>query len=136
MLSQPRKTKYRRSFRPKVGGKAYRGSKIAFGDWGLKVIKPGWITARQLESARKAIVHHTKRQGKLWIRVFPHFPITSRAAGAHMGGGKGDLDHYVANVKAGAMIFELAGLTDEVMLKALKAAAAKFSLPTKIAKEE
>ncbi len=135
MLLQPRKTKYRRIFRPKVGGKAWRGSQLAFGDYGLKVLKPGWITARQLEAARKAVVHHTKRQGKLWVRIFPHFPVTGRAAGAHMGGGKGDLDHYIANVKGGTMIFELAGLASEVKEKALRAAAAKFSLPTKIVKE-
>ena len=136
MLLQPRKLKYRRNFNPKVKGKAWRGGQLAFGEWGLKVLKPGWLTARQLEAARKAIVHHTKRQGKLWVRVFPHHPITGRAAGAHMGGGKGDPSYYIANAKAGSLIFELSGLTEDVVKKAFRAAANKLPLPAKIVTKE
>jgi len=136
MLLQPKKLKYRRNFRPKVGGLAWRGSKLAFGEYGLKILKPGWITARQLEAARKAIVHHTKRQGRLWIRIFPHHPITGKAAGSHMGGGKGDPSYYIANLKAGTLVFELAGLPPEVVRKALRAASNKLSLPTKVVSQE
>jgi len=136
MLRQPKKIRYRRCFNPKVGGRAYKGGHIAFGDWGLKVLKPGWITARQLEAARKAIVHHTKRQGKVWIRIFPHHPVTGKAAGSHMGGGKGDPAYYVANVKAGSLIFELVGVPEAVVKKALRAAGNKLPLPTKIVAKE
>lgn len=131
----PKKAKYRKQFRGKMKGRSHRGSKLGFGDWGLKSLESAWITSRQIEAARKAITHHTKRGGKLWIRVFPDKPVTKKPAEVRMGGGKGAVDHYVAVVKPGRIIFELAGVDEELAVRALELAGRKFSIKTVVVKE-
>jgi len=131
-MLQPRKTKYRKQFRGKMKGVASRGSTLAFGDYGLKSLGRGWLTAKQIEAARVAITHYTKRGGKIWIRVFPDKPITSKGLGVGMGAGKGDVVGYVAVVRPGKIIFELGGVTSDIAHEALRRAAAKLPFKTKI----
>ncbi len=130
-MLQPKKSKYRKAFRGRRKGLSTRGAEVSFGDFGLKAIENGWLTARQIESARRTITHHTKRVGKLWLRVFPHKPITKKAAGAKMGSGKGDIETYVAVVKPGRVIFELAGVSETVAREAFRKAAHKLPMKTK-----
>jgi len=130
----PKKAKYRKQFRGKMKGAAKRGSRLDFGEFGLKAMESSWITSRQIEAARKAIVHRTKRGGKLWIRIFPDKPVTMRPAEVRMGGGKGPVDHYVAVVRRGRIIFELAGVEEKVAVEALERAAQKFPIKTRIVK--
>ena len=127
-MLQPRKQKYRKQFRDKNRGEAIRGSDIHFGEFGLKALAHCWLKVNQIEAARKAIVHHTKRKGKLWIRVLADKPVTKKGAGVRMGGGKGDVDHYVVVIKPGRIIFELAGIEKHIAQAALKAASAKLPL--------
>lgn len=133
-MLQPKKRKYRKDFRGKRGGVATRGSEVSFGDWGLKALEVGWLSARQIESARRTITHHTKRGGKLWIRIFPHKPITKKAAGAKMGAGKGDIDEYVSVIKPGRVLFELGGTDEETAREAFRKAAHKIPMPTRVVK--
>ena len=102
-MMQPKKSKYRKEFRGTMDGIATRGSDVEFGEYGLKVTQSSWITAAQIEAARRTITHHTKRGGKLWLRIFPHKPLTHKAAGSKMGSGKGDIDKYTAVVNLGAL---------------------------------
>lgn len=132
----PKKAKYRKRFKGRIKGKAYRGSHLDFGDYGLKALEPCLLSSRQIEAARKAIVGRTKRGGKLWTRIFPDKPITKKPSESEMGRGKGPVDHYVAVVKPGRMIFELAGVDEEVATDALRRAAAKLPIKTRIVKEE
>ncbi len=134
-MLEPRKSKYRKQFRGKMRGKSGRGSTLAFGDYGLKCLGRGWLTARQIEAARRAITHRTKREGKVWIRVFPDKPVTKKAAGVRMGSGKGDIDHYVAVVTPGRIIFEIAGIDEETASEAIRLAAAKLPFKTKFIKK-
>ncbi len=129
-MLQPKKRKYRRSFRGKRRGIATNGSSIAFGEYGLKAVSNGWVSARELEAARKKITYVTKRAGKYWIRAFPHKPITKKAVGVKMGSGKGDIDQYVAVVKPGMVLFEIGGVTEEVAKSALRKAGHKISVKT------
>ncbi len=128
----PKKRKYRREFRGKMKGKSQRGSKLSFGEYGLKSLGNCWLTGRQIEAARRAITHHTKRGGKLWIRVFPDKPVSAKTSGMRMGRGKGPVDHYVAVVKAGRVIFELGGVAEQTANEALDRAAHKLPVATKI----
>ena len=128
----PKKRKYRREFRGKMKGKSLRGSELSFGEYGLKSLGNCWLTGRQIEAARRAITHHTKRGGKLWIRVFPDKPVSAKASGSAMGRGKGPVDHYVAVVKAGRVILELGGVGEQVANEALARAAHKLPVATKI----
>jgi len=128
----PKRRKYRRDFRGTIKGVAQRGVDLSFGDWGLKALGSGWITARQIEAARRAVAHHTKRSGKFWIRIFPDKPVTAKAAGMRMGRGKGPVDHYVAVVKVGRMLFELGGVGGTLAREALERASRKLPLKTKI----
>lgn len=130
-MLQPRRRKYRKEFRGRRKGMALRGNQVAFGDYGLKALDRAWITARQIESARRTITHFTKRTGKIFIRIFPHKPVTSRAAGSRMGSGKGDIDGYVAIVKPGRVMFEIAGVEEEVAKEALRLAGHKLPIKTK-----
>jgi len=130
-MLQPKRSKYRKEFRGKMRGMAYRGSKLSFGDYGLKALACGWLSAVQIEAARKAITHYTKRTGKLFIRVFPHKPVTQKATGVRMGSGKGDIDRYVAVVKPGRIIFELTGVESEIAQEALRRASHKLPFKTK-----
>jgi large subunit ribosomal protein L16 len=131
-MLQPRKTKYRKQFRGKMKGIASRGTTLAFGDYGLKSLGRGWLTAKQIEAARVAITHYTKRTGKIWLRVFPDKPITSKGLGVGMGAGKGDVVGWVAVVTPGRILFELGGVTPEIAQEALRRAAAKLPFKTKI----
>ena len=135
-MLEPRKAKYRKQFRGKMKGKSVRGSTLAFGDYGLKSLGRGWLTARQIEAARRAITHQTKRQGKVWIRVFPDKPVTKKPAGSGMGSGKGAVDHHVAVVTPGRIIFELAGVDETIASEAIKRAGAKLPFKTKFIKKE
>jgi len=135
-MLQPKKTKFRKQFRGKMKGIASRGTTLAFGDYGLKSLERSWLTAKQIEAARVAITHYTKRGGKIWIRVFPDKPITSKGLGVHMGSGKGEVVGYVAVVTPGRIIIELSGVTKEVSLEALKRAANKLPVKTRIITKE
>ena len=135
-MLQPKKTKYRKSFRGKRRGLASRGNKVSFGEFGLKATTTDWVSSRQIEAARKKITFMTKRAGKYWIRVFPHKPITGKPVGVKMGGGKGAIDTYVAIVKPGMILFEIAGVPDEIAHEALRKAGHKLAVKTKIVKKE
>jgi large subunit ribosomal protein L16 len=130
-MLQPKKQKYRKQFRGKMAGLAQAGNQIAFGEYGLKALGRGWLKARQIEAARKAITHHTKRSGKLWIRVFPDKPITKKPSGSRMGGGKGDIEGYVAVIRPGKIIFELSGVSLLMAKEAMRLADHKLPFKTK-----
>ena len=135
-MLEPKKRKYRKDFRGRMRGKAQRGSSVAFGEFGIKALGRGWLSSRQIEAARRAITHNLKRGGKVWIRVFPDKPVTSRPAGVRMGKGKGDIDRYVAVVRPGTIIFEVAGVSEDLVEKALTRAGAKLPFKTKIVTRE
>lgn len=130
-LLQPKRTKFRKAFRGKRGGVATRGNSLSFGTFGLKAMEAGWLSARQLESARRAMAHYTQRGGRIWIRVFPDKPITKHPAESRMGSGKGDVEGYVAVVKPGQLIFEMGAVTKNVAEEALRLASHKLPIDTK-----
>ena len=130
-MLQPKRQKYRKHFRGTIKGKAITGSKLVFGEFGLKSLGGGWLTAKQIEAARKAIAHHTKRAAKLWIRVFPDKTFTKKGAGVRMGGGKGDIEGYVAVIRPGRIIFELAGVEQNIAEEAVRKAASKLPFKAK-----
>ena len=129
-MLQPKRQKYRKQFRGKMRGVSQRGNSVAFGEFGLKALASGWVTARQLEASRKAITHMTQRGGKVWIRVFPDKPVTKKALGTRMGSGKGDISEYVTVVTPGRVLFEIAGVDAAVARRAFQLASAK--LPIKV----
>ncbi|PWH15349.1 MAG: 50S ribosomal protein L16 [Anaerolineae bacterium] len=131
-MLMPKRVKWRKQMRGRLKGKALRGAEVSFGEWGLQALEPGWITARQIEAARRAIVREMKRRGKVWIRIFPAKPYTRRAAETRMGNGKGSVEYYVAVVKPGRVMIEIGGLAQEEALRALKLAQYKFAIKTKI----
>jgi len=131
-MLMPKRVKWRKQMRGRMKGKALRGAEVSFGEWGLQALEPGWVTARQIEAARRAIVREMKRRGKVWIRIFPAKPYTQRAAETRMGKGKGNVEYYVAVVKPGRMMIEVGGMSSEEALKALKMAQYKFAIKTKI----
>ena len=133
-MLMPKRVKYRKQQRGRMKGKASRGNTLEFGDYGLQALEPCWLTARQIEAARRAIVRHVKRSGKLWIRVFPDKPVTRKPAETRMGSGKGNVDHWVAVVKPGRIIFELAGVKEEVAQEAFRLAAHKLPIKTQFIK--
>jgi len=131
-MLQPKKRKHKKEFRGSMKGMASRGSTLAYGDFGLQATECGWIDSRQIEAARKAIVKETKRKGKTWLMIFPHKPYTKKSAEVKRGGGKGDVEGYVAVVKPARVIFELGGLPSEVASAALRLAAFKLPVKTRI----
>lgn len=131
MLLMPRKVKFRRQQRGSNRGIAVRGSEIAFGEYGLKIVDRCLLSSRQLEAARKAITHDTKRGGKLWIRTFPDKPVAKKAIESRMGSGKSPTDHYSAVIKPGKIIFEIAGVSEEAARRAFDKASAKLPVKTK-----
>lgn len=131
-MLQPKREKFTKTFRGRRRGKAVRGSVLSFGDFGLKSLGVAWVSAQQLEACRKAITHHLKRGGKVWIRVFPDKPISGRAAGKRMGGGKGEVVKHVVVVKPGRILFEVAGAAKEVVKEAFERASAKLPVATKM----
>jgi large subunit ribosomal protein L16 len=132
-MLMPKRVKWRKQMRGRMRGKAQRGAEVTFGDFGLKALEPGWVTARQIESARRAIVRALRRRGKIWIRIFPDKPVTQKPAETRMGKGKGNVEFWVAVVKPGRIMFEVGGgLPDDVAIQALRLAQYKFSIKTKI----
>ena len=131
-MLQPKRVKYRRAFRGSMAGVATRGANIEFGDYALKVMEAGWITARQIEAARRAMTHHTKRGGRIWIRIFPDKPVTKKPPETRMGSGKGNVDRYVAVVKPGMILFEMGGITKEVAAEAMRLAGRKIPLEVRV----
>jgi len=132
----PKRIKYRKQQRGRMNGLAYRGSEVSFGEFGLKAMEPGWITARQIEAARIAISRHVKRGGKIWIRLFPDKPVTAKPAETRMGKGKGAPEYWVAVVKPGRVMFEIEGIEPELARAALKLAAAKLPINCKVVGRE
>jgi large subunit ribosomal protein L16 len=132
----PKRTKYRRPHRVSYEGKAKGGASIAFGDYGLQAQQGAWITSRQIEAARVAMTRYMKRQGKVWIRIFPHMAKTAKPLEVRMGSGKGAPDGFVAVVKQGVVMFEIAGVTEAVAREALRLAAHKLPVTTKFVKKE
>ena len=133
-MRQPARTKYRKMMKGRMRGKAYRGSDLNQGEYGLQATECGWLTSRQIEAARIAITRYVKRGGKLWIRIFPDKPITKKPAETRMGTGKGNVEYYVAVVKPGRMLYELAGVDDASAQKAFHLAAHKLPVATKLVK--
>lgn len=131
-MLQPRRVKYRKVHRGRLKGVAHSGSTVAFGEYGLQALEPVWLTSRQIEAARRAIVHHMRRGGQVWIRVFPDKPVTKKPAETRMGSGKGSPDHWVAVVKPGRILFELAGVSGEIATEALRLASHKLPIATRI----
>jgi large subunit ribosomal protein L16 len=134
MLLAPSRTKYRRQHRGRMKGTAQRGSTLAFGEFGLQALEPCWIEARQIESARIALTRYMKRGGKVWIRIFPDKPVTVKPAETRMGKGKGAVDHWVAVVKPGRIIFEIGGVREEVAKEAVRLAGNKLPIATRFIK--
>lgn len=132
-MLMPKRVKWRKQMRGRMKGKAYRGSEILFGDFGLKALEPGWVSARQIESARRAIVRAVRRRGKFWIRIFPDKPVTKKPAETRMGKGKGSVEFWVAVVKPGRIMFEIGGgLPEDVAREALRRAQYKLPIKTKL----
>ena len=133
---QPKKRKHAKEFRGSMHGLAWRGSELTYGEYGLQAMDRGWVTAKQIEAARRAVVHTTARKGRVWLKLFPQKPVTAKSAEVTRGGGKGDVSHYVAVVRPGRVLLEVGGLDAEVSLKSLKLAAQKFPMRTRIIKKD
>lgn len=129
-MLQPKRTKFRKQHKGKNNGIAVRGSSVSFGEYGLKSVSRGRLTARQIESARRAISRHVKRGGKIWIRVFPDKPITEKPLAVRMGKGKGGVEYWVAQIRPGTMLYEIQGVSEELAREAFSLAAAKLPLKT------
>jgi len=129
-MLMPKKVKYRKQMRGRRRGKAWRGSTISFGDYGLKVLEPGWVTDKQIEAARIAMTRFVKRGGKIWVRIFPDKPITKKPAETRMGKGKGAPEGWVAVVKPGRVLYEMEGVTEDIARQALRLASHKIGLRT------
>jgi len=129
-MMQPKRTKYRKQFKGRNRGIATRGTKVSYGEYGLKTLQHGQITARQLEAARRAMSRHIKRGGKVWIRIFPDKPITKKPLEVRQGSGKGNVEYWVALVQPGRMMFEIEGVTEDLAREALSLAAAKLPVKT------
>lgn len=132
----PKRAKHRKAFRGKRTGKSIRGSQVSFGEYGLKAQTPGWVTSRQIEAARRALTHYTKRGGRIWIRIFPDKPITKKPPETRMGSGKGDVYEYVAVVRPGRMLFEMGSVSLEDAKESMRLAAAKLPVRTKFIVKE
>jgi large subunit ribosomal protein L16 len=136
-MLMPKRVKYRKQMRGRMRGKASRGAEVHFGDFGLQAVEPGWVTARQIEAARRVMVRSMRRRGKVWIRVFPDKPITKRAAESRMGKGKGSVEFWVAVAKPGRVLFEIGGgVPEDVAKDALRLAAYKLAIKTQIIQRE
>jgi large subunit ribosomal protein L16 len=135
-MLQPKKHKFRKAFKGRIKGKAPGGSSLNFGSYGLKAMEPDRITARQIEAARRAMTRHMKRQGRVWIRIFPDVPVTSKPTEVRMGKGKGSVDYWAARVKPGRIMFELDGVSEEIAVEALRLAAMKLPIKTRVVQRE
>ena len=135
-MLMPKRTKYRRVQRGRMKGAASRGNKVSYGEFGIQACEPGWITGNQIEAARVAMTRYTKRGGQVWIKIFPDKPVTKQPAETRMGSGKGSPEYWVAVVKPGRIMFEIAGVSEEVAREALRLASHKLPIKTKIVKRE
>ena len=135
-MLMPKRVKFRKRQRGRMRGKANRGSTIAFGEFGLKASEPAWITSRQIESARIAMTRHVKRGGKIWIRIFPDKPVTEKPAETRMGKGKGSPEYWVAVIKPGRIMFEIAGVPEDLAREAMRLAAHKLPVKTKFVSQK
>ena len=135
-MLQPKRTKYRKQMKGRNRGLAHRGSSVAFGDYGLKSIDRGQLTARQIEAARRAMTRYIKRGGKIWIRVFPDKPITKKPLEVRQGKGKGNVEYWVAQIQPGRLLYEIAGVTEEIAREAFKLAGAKLPVRTVFAERQ
>ena len=135
-MLMPKRVKYRRVHRGRMKGAAHRGNFIAYGDWGLQATEPCWVTSQQIEAARVALTRYTKRGGQVWIKIFPDKPVTKKPADTRMGSGKGAPEYWVAVVKPGRVMFEIGGIDGDVAKEALRLAAGKLPLKTKIINKE
>ena len=131
-MLQPKKRKYTKEHRGRMKGIDIKGSKVTYGEYGLQSLGRGWINGRQIEAARKAIVRHTKRRGKVWLKIFPHKPITEKSSEAVRGGGKGPVKEHVSVVKPGRILFEIGGLPEDIAKEALLLGAQKFPVKTRV----
>jgi large subunit ribosomal protein L16 len=135
-MLMPKKVKFRKMQKDRMNGKAYSGASVAFGEFGLKALEPGWISSQQIESARIAITRHAKRGCKVWIRIFPDKPITKKPAETRMGKGKGAPEYWVAVVKPGRILYEMSGVTEELAKEAMRLASHKLPVATKFVKRD
>lgn len=135
-MLMPKKTKYRKQHRGRMTGAAKGGTTVNFGEYGIQALEPGWITARQIEAARIAMTRHVKRGGKVWISVFPDKPVTAKPAETRMGSGKGNVEHWVAVVKPGRIMFELAGVDEALAKEALNRAIQKLPIKARVVSRE
>ncbi|MEO0981243.1 MAG: 50S ribosomal protein L16 [Pseudomonadota bacterium] len=133
-MLQPKRTKFRKAFKGRIHGNAKGGFTLNFGSYGLKALEPERVTSRQIEATRRAVTRHMKRQGKVWIRVFPDTPVTAKPIEVRMGKGKGSVDRWVARVKPGRILFEIDGVNEETAREALRLGAAKLPVKTKVVK--
>ncbi|MBA3268417.1 MAG: 50S ribosomal protein L16 [Acidimicrobiia bacterium] len=131
-MLMPKRVKHRKQHRGRRTGTAKGGAQISYGDFGIQALEPGWITARQIEAARIAMTRHIKRGGKVWINIFPHKPVTAKPAETRMGSGKGNPDHWVAVVKPGRILFELAGVDEDLARQAMERAIQKLPIKAKV----
>ena len=135
-MLMPKRVKHRKQMRGRMKGKAQRGNFLAYGDFGLVATQPGWITSNQIEAARQAMTRYTKRGGQVWIKIFPDKPVTAKPAETRMGSGKGAPEYWVAVVKPGRVLFEIKGVSEEVAREALRLAAHKLPIKSKVIKRE
>lgn len=135
-MLMPKRVKYRKQFRGRMRGMAKGGTTLLNGEYGLQALEAGWITSRQIEAIRRSIVRQMRRRGKYWIRIFPDKPVTAKPAETRMGKGKGSVDHWVAVVKPGRIIFEISGVPDDIALEALRSAGYKLPIRTQIVTRE
>jgi large subunit ribosomal protein L16 len=135
-MLMPKRVKYRKQFRGRMRGMAKGGTELLNGEFGIQALEPGWITSRQIEAIRRTVVRHMRRRGKYWIRIFPDKPVTSKPAETRMGKGKGAVDHWVAVVKPGRIMFEIAGVSEDVAREALNLASYKLPIKTQIVSRE
>ena len=129
-MMQPKRTKFRKQFKGRIGGNANRGSTVAFGEYALKATDRARMTAREIEAARRAMTRYVKRGGQIWIRVFPDVPVTAKPLEVRMGSGKGNVEYWVARVQPGKVLFEIEGISEDVAREAFRLASSKLSLPT------
>ncbi|HEU4618143.1 MAG TPA: 50S ribosomal protein L16 [Gammaproteobacteria bacterium] len=135
-MLQPKRTKFRKQFKGRNTGLAYRGSSVSFGEYGLKALERGQLTARQIEAARRAMTRHVKRGGKIWIRIFPDKPITKKPLEVRQGKGKGNVEFWVARIQPGKLLYEMAGVPEEIAREAFKLAAAKLPIRTQFVERQ
>ncbi|MBZ8117164.1 50S ribosomal protein L16 [Roseovarius sp. LXJ103] len=135
-MLQPKRTKFRKQFKGRIKGLAKGGSDLNFGSFGLKATEPERVTARQIEAARRAMTRHMKRQGRVWIRIFPDVPVTSKPTEVRMGKGKGSVDFWACKVKPGRVMFEIDGVAEDIAMEALRLAAMKLPIKTRVVQRE